>query len=76
MAAFRRALEARFSGDVDTVRSLHSQSEFTMIIGTDEAERYHAPDEVIGIWGIHKSERPAFEYEFTRLEGYESGDVG
>jgi hypothetical protein len=38
VAVFRRALEARFTGDADTVRSLHSRSEFTMIIGTDESE--------------------------------------
>lgn len=76
-AVVRRFLAARVTGDVETMRNLHSRSDDLRMIGSDQHEWAQGHKDVVDIW----AEQPIEFFEGTeikilRIEAFESGETG
>jgi adenylate cyclase len=76
-AVVRRFLAARYAGDAETMRNLHSQSDDLRIIGSDQPEWFQGYREAVEPWAeqpIEFLERA--ETTILRIEAFENGETG
>jgi class 3 adenylate cyclase len=88
-AVVRRFLASRMANDMEAMRSLHSESEYLRLIGSDEWQWFQGEDAVLptgggsemvstedGPRGNRAAEFQSVDSEILRLEAYEDGDFG
>lgn len=78
-AVVRRFLAARLARDVDAMLSLHSNSEWVRLIGSDREEWTKGFDEVVEAWNQSQVVNEAWHVKdssLLRIEAYEHGDTG
>ncbi len=78
-AVVRRFLAARLARDVDAMLSLHSNSEWVRLIGSDREEWHKGFDEVVEAWSQSQVVNEVWHVKdsaLLRIEANEHGDTG
>ena len=75
-AVFRRLMTSAVAGDDEAVRNLVSEGAGVRWITTAADEWWRGHDQVVSLVLARSKEASIVRYEYTRLEGYESGSVG
>lgn len=76
-AVVRRFLAARYAGDAETMRNLHSRSDDVRIIGSDQDEWYQGHREATEPWAEQPIEfLEQSETTILRIEAFENGETG
>ncbi len=76
-AVVRRFLAARAAVDVQTMRNLHSRSDYVRLIGSDEPDWNQGHEEAVGVWRGQDNEfLQVADRTIRRLEAFENGDTG
>lgn len=75
-AIVRRLWSARARGDLEVLNGLWSESEYLLIIGSDEHEWIEGARESVLVTNVQVQEWPIQESELIRIRAFEDGNVG
>jgi len=75
-AIVRRLWSARAKGNLEILEGLWSQSEYLLIIGSDEHEWIEGARESLLVTNVQVQEWPIQESELLRIRAFEEGNVG
>lgn len=75
-AIVRRVWSARARGDLEILNGLWSESEYLLIIGSDEHEWIEGARESVLVTNAQVQEWPIQESELIRIRAFEDGNVG
>lgn len=75
-AIVRRVWSARARGDLEVLEGLWSDSEYLLIIGSDEHEWIEGARESLLVTSVQVQEWPIEESELLRIRAFEDGNVG